>query len=766
MSNFENFLLKNRKERNIRIFFDIETLQFNEDEGRKKPTNYKNVTYSFAVGFYTDIELEIKVFPSHKDFFDQVTTVYSKWKATPKIELIAHNTNKYDNHYLRHDIINHYNLIVKNLYLKNATREGNVLTIKKTKLSPVEKEGVILEKRIKSSNNLELNFFIKGVEFFTTDNFVKTNASIKTLGNKLFKLGLIKEDDLKTDFDYKEFNRDYDMSEDEAYTYARKVFDNLTDEHITYIKNDIIILAESVNNYSKLFPGFDYSKITFTSNILQYYNDNDLTSYQLLKSVGQGKDKKHLKYTSYVFGGNNFYDYLKSFYAGGLNFYNQAYIGKVLSDPIIAMDINSSYPYVMHNFKVPTFLKDYKEFEKITKVPVLINDDFFLYRMDKQYFDFEIIDKIESKILRQMLVKYYSKKDYVNINSYTIRMIENITGVQIKELSVLSFVSFECEYFGSRDKISEKYYIKEQGSSKNKIIYNSPYDIKDTNEVNNTQFSQGEIDSSKVVLNGLYGIPALRSHFNIFRWVTDELQNVPNGYENNERNIVFSVFVTAVSLYNLLDPLKYLTANEIDKHFIYCDTDSLYFHKIIESKLSKDLFHNHHLGKWSMEHDHIKKFSVLNHKKYAYMYYSHKDKKDKIIIRAGGIPNDSFDTNMSFKKFIETQFSDGATIPNQKSIYNKQGTISIYDSETTLKVGQGYRLFAHDEMYNKMYENMINEIKNSGDGSIPDLLYIESNLGSFSMSDIFSHEYDVKNKKGLFFLKMFENDIRRKHLQV
>lgn len=762
MTCFRDFLLNNRKEKNIRIFFDIETLQYNTDAGEIKPSNYKNVTYSFAIGFYVDDKLEIKVYPSFKNFINEVVGTYNKWKITPKIELIAHNNNKYDNHFLRHDLIYFYNLKIENLFLKNATKEGNILTTKKTEVDKTKKQGLILEKRIKSSNNLELNFFLNGVEFYTTDNYMKTNTSIAVLGKKLLNFGLISEDDLKTDFEYTKFNKEYDMSNEEAYKYAEKVFSSLNESEMTYIRNDIIILAESVRNYSLIFQGFDYSKITFTSNILEYYNDNDLTSYQLLKSVGKGNDKDHLKYTNYKFDKENFYDYLKSFYAGGLNFYNDRLVGQIQYDPTIAMDINSSYPYVMHNYKVPTFIKDFREFGKETTIEIERSEDFYLYRMTKSNFDFDIVDKIKSKIIKQMIVKYYTKNDYVNINSKTIELLEDICHIKIEKIRVLSWVSFECEYFGSRDKIADKYYTKEQGSTDKKIDYKNPYDIKITEEENTETFSQGEIDIAKVILNGLYGIPALRSHFNVFRWIGDELKNVPNGYENNERNIVFSVFVTSVALYNLLEPFKHLTHEEIDEYFIYCDTDSLYFNKKVEHKIPSEMFHVKHLGKWSMDDNNILKFLVINHKKYA---YETMNKGKKVIeIKAGGIPNNSFKTEgKTFEEFVSKQFTNNVDIKNLKSIFNNQGTISIYDSTTTLKVGKGYRLYAYDELHEQMKQQMIQEIRDSGDGSTNDLLYIESNLGTFSEQDVFPHEYESNEKQSLRFLKMFEEDIRYKY---
>ena len=73
---------------------------------------------------------------------------------------------------------------------------------------------------------------------------------------------------------------------------------------------------------------------TFTSNILESYNTNDLTSLQLLNRIGKGKEQYEIRYTDYKFSNQNFYDYLKPFYRGGLNFYNQFYVGKIISDGV------------------------------------------------------------------------------------------------------------------------------------------------------------------------------------------------------------------------------------------------------------------------------------------------------------------------------------------------------------------------------------------------------------------------------------------------
>src|SRR5699024_9219656 len=298
------------------------------------------------------------------------------------------------------------------------------------------------------------------------------------------------------------------------------------------------------------------------------------------------KEKREIRYTDYQFANQNFYDYLKPFYRGGLNFYNQFYVGKIIDDGVFGMDIHSSYPYAMHNFKIPTYLKNYEEYEKPTEVSICYSDDeYSLFQLSKETFDHLILDQINSVILKQILVKYYSTNEFININSYTFRMIDNIIGLRFDNIPAYSKVTFEAEYFGSREQIEEYYEVKTQGSYKEKLIFNSPYDIQKTDQENDVIYSREEIDNSKVNLNGLYSIPTLRTYFNLFRKNEEcEYKNIENGHKNAERNIVFSIFVTSVSLWNLLNSLKYLTQKEIDENFIYCDTDSLYFKKAVQYK--------------------------------------------------------------------------------------------------------------------------------------------------------------------------------------
>ena len=134
--------------------------------------------------------------------------------------------------------------------------------------------------------------------------------------------------------------------------YAEQVF-NFTERWWNEISEMMwSYLRKSVYYYDQLFKGFDYSKRTFTSNILDSYNTNDLTSFQLLNRNRdrQGKVWSQIYWLSVC--KPKLLWLFKTILSWGLNFYNQFYIGRIIKDGVFSMDIHSSYPYAMHNFKI------------------------------------------------------------------------------------------------------------------------------------------------------------------------------------------------------------------------------------------------------------------------------------------------------------------------------------------------------------------------------------------------------------------------------
>ncbi|MCS5737444.1 hypothetical protein, partial [Herbiconiux daphne] len=181
-----------------------------------------------------------------------------------KIELVFHNGNKFDNHFIEHAMkFHHKKTEVRNIHLTNAIDNVNTCKLGDlTKAQPLDRDNIILEKRVKSATSLEIDAFYNNVHYITIDNAPKTGASIRELGKKLLALGVIEEEQLKTEFEYDVFDLEEDMSDEEAYLYAKQCFMSLTDKQLVYIENDVIILGKSVYYYSDLYPDFDWEKRT------------------------------------------------------------------------------------------------------------------------------------------------------------------------------------------------------------------------------------------------------------------------------------------------------------------------------------------------------------------------------------------------------------------------------------------------------------------------------------------------------------------------
>lgn len=743
-----NYLKKLKGVKSIQLFCDIETLTVNKEAGSEKPSKYHSYTYSLAIAYFKDDNdfPSVAVFNNFIDFFEQVKD--KKIRKSLQFEMIFHNGEKFDNHFAIEEISKHFNLPIYNEYnksLNNEANEGN------ESLSNIDTEtknhGCILESRIKSSNNVSVKAFIHGRKIVFTDSFKKMNTSIKVLGNMLLNNHLITEEYLKTDFDYQTFDKDYDMSENDITSYVKRCFESLNEQQLIYIRNDVIILALGVKNYQKLFYGFDFSKMTFTQNIKEEYSQyNKLAEFQLLKTDGRFS---HLVLNDYNVCNMSGFDYFRSFYKGGLNLYNDKFIGQIINREGFSIDLNSSYPTVMYKEKLPTYLIAFNDKESKQSFDYFNDDIFSFFTMTIDNANEQILSHIESRVIKQAIVKYYnSKNGLVYFNTVFLRLLEKITKHQFTSLTCESVAVFRTEYFGARDVIAKNYFIKTQGKMINKLDCEidtiNPLDIKmtDTPKPDKYNFSDEMVAGSKVLLNGIYGVPALRIHFDYFKRVNDNFVNVKDGFTNKERNIVFSAGVTAFAFHNLLSPLQYLEPKEIDEYFWYADTDSLYMDKRALAKFPKSMFHKMNLGGWDIEHENITKFYAFNHKKYC-LY------DNGIVVRAGGISKSLIKqwikrSNDDFEFFVATFFTDGVLVPSTRSIRNEINTISIYESQAMLEKGQNYQI-----NYSQDSEDNLNKIKETvrddlihQDSEI--LLYVETPFGSIGINDL-TTETDVSH---------------------
>src|SRR5699024_1943304 len=123
MQTLKEMLNSRKMFKNITTVSDIETHQDNEKAGKEQPSAYTNMTFSVAVSWMNQGQVNYEIFPNFKELFDVIINVFKNVKNKPNITLNAHNTNKYDNHFLRYDLMHYYNLPVENYYLNTATTE-------------------------------------------------------------------------------------------------------------------------------------------------------------------------------------------------------------------------------------------------------------------------------------------------------------------------------------------------------------------------------------------------------------------------------------------------------------------------------------------------------------------------------------------------------------------------------------------------------------------------------------------------------------------
>lgn len=753
----------------VEILYDIETLLYNKEEGRKNPKKYKSIMYSFAISIWVD-ETHLKrfLFPNFHEFlehlFDSLTSKRGRVANRFKVVLNAHNGNKFDGHFLLTDLRFHYpSAPYLNLYMDKAI--NNDFSRKKKDVTKEERQnGIILQKRVKTSNNLELTFYLEGIEFSTCDNWVKTNSPLRILGEKAKRKGLLTDDELKTELDYSAFDLDVDMGYKTAMSYAKTVFNQLNQSALTYIENDVIILGIVRRYYSELFPGFDYSKMTFTSNILESYKTSHLSEFQMLGRFGKGSEKIEYISSNYLFHGQNLYDFLKTFYFGGCNVYNDQYVGKLVEGEMFSFDLNSSYNKWYYEYPVPTFLVGGDEYS--TEKPIKTDqswDTFYLYRVTKTEFE-RIISQNRSKFLRKAIMKYYrSSTEYVNINTNTIRTLTDVFHVDVSTIKVVAWLKYECKYFDGREQVGEYYRQKSQSKYNTVINMPTPLEYTITDIPFDDPLPDEEVEQRKVLLNGLAGIPALRAFFNKFTVLENgEIQNDVNGYKNNERNIIFSIFTTSGGFNRLLSVLRDVPPELIDKYVLYGDTDSWYAMWEIKKYLHNEDFDPIILGKWGYQEDiaegeRIVKLFVLNHKKYTYITNT-----GKIKVKSGGVRLDRWKVGAQMKKgnhcgieqkfrafdiFLKTQFRDGGEIVNTKSIMTETGNIAVYDSVTELSVGKKYPLY-YTKDDEEIREAIIDQIRKAEVFS-DDIAYIETPFGAMSQKDIYPATHETENKHGI-----------------
>lgn len=736
------------------LYCDIETFRFNLEKAQSSdgtPRDTKNATWIVQVAYFeSDNDMPNWVyFKDFAEFLNTITKNSCKELAHYDIILVFHNGYKYDNHFLQKELqdtlhLKLYNSInqkaIKNDYLTEINKD---IYNKKPTYYKEREDNYITVSAVRSSTSHVLTFSYNGLYFETEDSYLKTNDSLERVGQKCFDKGFLEVEYIKDksdiDFNDKKYNLKRDLNQFELEAHKAFLLDSLTYKEFKYVRNDVVVLAMCHKHFSELYYGFSWDVFAFASNVKKEYEKNGyykaLTNFQLTKKTPKGKMKynkksEHKTESSLTLddkplaGWKSAEKFFRQFYRGGLNMYNEKYVGQIIEPERagFSMDLNSSYPTVMYKEKLPTYLVEADHFGRIKRIPK--NEDYFyMFQVTPKTMD-NLLKYVSSRVIKQMFVKYYPVRNdgFIYINSVALNLLEEFMGKRIQNFSYNCYYKWKCEYFGARNVIKDNYFIKQHGKSKyefKNVLKGEEFDplniVVDKTVENNNQKTNEEVQASKVLLNGIYGVPAMRPTFPQFIYDVDGNRlSMPDGHKNQERNVVFSVGVTAFAFRNLITPLTFLTPEEIDRYFWYCDTDSLYLDGAVRDKIvkeHKELFDPNNLGCWDLEHTNIIKFYPLNHKKYA--LYDTDDKKH-LTVHAGGVStenvreweeycNNTYKDSRALDLLVDKYFKNGTKIKVKRSILTKYNTIDIYDCISTLQDG------LHDGKKSKHYLNTYKE---------------------------------------------------------
>lgn len=745
----EDFIHYVETHRKLELYCDLETFQTNT---KAKQISAVDVWQYAAIVFW-DLRKGM-ILPNLTELITLIlkhSKAQVKYKKDGKvntaqsfqIELHFYNGMKYDNHFLIRDTL-----------MKDLSCVEQPLAIYDDVRMPDQcyqsyiRPNHVLTSRIRSGSSIEGIAYIlhegKSCLIKMVDDYPKYAMSLAKCGQVLCARGLIDKEDCKTEFDYQVFDREEELDYGRAKYYAYQCFDRFTEKQLIYMFNDGVLLAHAIHYFNEIMgSGFKYKARTATINVANAFigdkregTYDPFVDFQLTRRVKDLKWKGqpfHICLSEYAFANMNLMDYFYRFYKGGMCIYNENHLGKKIKQAWGSMDLNSSYPTVYCTRPLPLGEPiGWKEYNS----PVTEDIDYecekytTFYQITCESFN-ELMQSIPSVYQKCGMIRYLNSKDgFYYLTSIHLLGIRDHCHSKKRTIDVCSKIVVKNEFFVGKEQALSFYELKTCGKIGKRINMSDPQNIQILDEPLEKPIPPALVGMAKRCINSLYGLPAIKSYFK--RCLVNEdgkLEVIHQGHKNSERNCLFSIGVTAWALYNLWEPLMYLTPREIDRDVMYQDTDSLYIlqpslDKIVQAMGKK--INKINLGGWDIEHE-GHDFYISNHKKYCFT-----DDKTGLDFRFGGCRKSSFNTDLSFDEFVERYMEVGSTVKNTRSVMNRDLKPVIYEGETLIKQPIPYRHDVSELDYMDLLLEQ-NQVRDLLDGLLEEeITEDQPNTGAFS----------------------------------
>lgn len=430
--------------------------------------------------------------------------------------------------------------------------------------------------------------------FYSMEIYFKAN---KKKPNKVTIYDSLKILNFSVDKIAKDFNLPIQKLEID-YKAKREVNHKLTDEEISYIKNDVEIMARALD----ILFNMGLTKMTIGSNALSFY-----------KSI----NKNFILYFPEL--NYNIDENIRRSYKGGFTYLNPVYKEKE-TDKGIVLDVNSLYPSVMMNERMPIGNPIYYEGkydnDKLYNLYVQVISCSFKLKNNK-------IPTIQIKGNLSFIPNQYLESSHGDIVTLTLTSVD--LELFLKHYEVYDLTFHEGYKFKSTKGLFNSY-----------INYWSDEKIKAKKEGNRARYL-----TSKLMLNSLYGKFGTNPNVRTKQPYLDEEKVLRFKFNDKEigKTIYIPVasFITSYARRKTIETSQAIRDYTLSKYgkdyYIYSDTDSIHMLDLPEDELKQFIdIDEYKLGAWKIENKFIKgKF--IRQKCYIEM-----DEKGTITSTIAGLP--------------------------------------------------------------------------------------------------------------------------------
>ena len=410
------------------------------------------------------------------------------------------------------------------------------------------------------------------------------------------------------------------------YQEKREIGHKLTEEEISYIKNDVEIVARAIEILHKQ----GLTKMTTGANALEEYK----------KIISKKLFEKWFPPPLYDSD-------IRQAYKGGFTYLNPKYCGKDIKNGIV-LDVNSLYPSVMYYSPLP-----YGEGKYFTGK--YINDDNYnLY-------------------IQMFRCQFKLKKGYIP----TIQLKNNMFFVPTEYLEsskgeyiTMCLTNIDLELFFEHYEVYDIDYISGWKFRSYIGLFKNYIDKWNKIKVQATIEKNGAMRSiAKLMLNSLYGKfalnPKVKSKYPFLGEDDIIHYRIVEEADRKPIYIPMGVFITSWARYKTIT-----SAQKVYDRFIYADTDSLHLEgeEIPDGLEISDT----ELGKWKLE-SHFTKARFIRQKSYI------EEIDSKLKITCAGMPESCY------KYVTWDNFHKGAEYNGKLKISHTSGGIVLLESPHTLR---------------------------------------------------------------------------------